>query len=89
MNFIFQMYRQRFQSTTFHVTSTIYRQQAIKLEKLKQWTECNSAAFSPAPPTNMYFYHFQMVLPSLRKHKGGEFTRKDAKNKKSGLSSNF
>lgn len=36
MNFIFQMYRQRFQSTTFHVTSTIYRQQAIKLEKLKQ-----------------------------------------------------
>lgn len=33
--------------TTFHATSAIYRQQAIKLEKLKQHIGCNSAAFPP------------------------------------------
>lgn len=63
MNFIFQRYRQWFQSTNVHVISTIYRQQAIKLEKLKQYTEYSSAALSPAPQQtatsiiSRWFYH--------------------------------
>lgn len=89
MNFIFQMCRQRCQNTGFPVTSAVYRQQALKLEALKQCTACEAPAFPPLPKQTSYFYHFQMVLPSLCKQKGGKFTRNDAKNKKSGLSSNF
>lgn len=57
MNFIFQMYRQRFQNTTFCTNSTIYRQQDIKLEKLKQGVGYNSLAFVP-PPNKQLFLSF-------------------------------
>lgn len=36
LNFIFQVYRQRFQNLTFAATSTVYRRrQAVKFEKPK------------------------------------------------------
>ena len=87
-NFVFQTCRQRCQDTGFPVTSAVCRQQALKLEALKQCTGCEPPG-PPLPTQTSYFYHFQMALPSLCKHKGGKFTRNDAKNKKSGLSSNF
>lgn len=80
MNFVFQMYRQRLWNRISHMTSKIYRQQDIKLEKLKKCIECNSPAFSPPLLSNGSFNHFQMVLPLLYKHKGGKFSRNDAKN---------
>lgn len=69
MNFIFQMCRQRCQNTGFPVTSAVCRQQALKLEALKRCTGCKAPAFPTLPKQTIYFYHFQMVLPWLCKHR--------------------
>lgn len=69
MNFIFQMCRLRCQNTGFPVTSAVCRQQALKLEALKRCTGCKAPAFPTLPKQTIYFYHFQMVLPWLCKHR--------------------